>query len=83
MTGRIRAFVQLALACAALAGAAVCWLNARHTIGVAPIADGQPSTTALVYDPQLLLLTMILVTTAGVLAVTAGARLRTRVRPSS
>ncbi len=46
---------------------------------VAPIADGQPSTTSLVYDPQLLLLTLVLVTIAGVLAVVGLARLR-RVR---
>ncbi len=76
MTGRLRAFAQLVLACVALAGAVLCWLNARHTVGVAPVAEGQPSTTALVYNPQLLLLTMILLTTAGVLAVTGAARLR-------
>jgi hypothetical protein len=76
VNGRYRAVVRLAVACAALVGAAVSWVNARHTVSVAPIAEGQPSTTALVYDPQLLLLTMILVTTAGVLAVTGVARLR-------
>ncbi|MDT5146099.1 MAG: hypothetical protein QOC58_744 [Mycobacterium sp.] len=84
MTGRYRAFAQLAVACAVLGGAAVSWLNARHTVSVAPIAEGQPSTTALVYDPQLLLLTMILLTTAGVLVVTGVARLRRApARPTS
>ena len=75
------------MACAALVGAGVSWVHARRTVGVAPIADGQPSTTTLVYDPQLLLLTMVLVTTAGVLTVIGVAKLRrTRqgmVRPSS
>jgi hypothetical protein len=73
---RVRALVMLALACAALAGAGVTWVHARHTVRVAPIADGQPFTASLVYDPQLLLLTLLLVTTAGVLAVLGIARLR-------
>jgi hypothetical protein len=74
--GRLRAVIELGLALAALAGAVVTWLHARHTVGVAPIADGQPSTTSLVYDPQQLLLTMLLATLAGVLVVVGAARLR-------
>lgn len=70
-----RAFVELGLACAALVGAGVSWVHARHTVSVAPIADGQRFTTSLVYSPQLLLLTLVLVTTAGVLAVVGAARL--------
>jgi cell division protein FtsX len=70
-----RALVELGLACAALAGAGVSWVHASHTVRVAPIADGQPFTTSLVYSPQLLLLTLVLVTTAGVLAVVGGGRL--------
>ncbi|BBX65068.1 hypothetical protein MSAS_42420 [Mycobacterium saskatchewanense] len=76
MIGRYRALVELGLACAALVGALVSWVNARHMVGVAPIADGQPSTTALVYDPQALLLTMLLLIAAGVLGVLGAARLR-------
>ena len=76
MIARYRALVELGLACAALAGAGVSWSHARHMVGVAPIADGQPFTTSLVFDPQLLLLTLVLVTTAGVLAVVGTARLR-------
>ncbi|HTD79275.1 MAG TPA: hypothetical protein VK898_16670 [Chloroflexota bacterium] len=85
MIARSRALVLLGLAFAALAGAGVSWTHARHTMGVAPIAEGQPATTSLVYDPQLLLLTLLLVTTAGVLAVLAIARLRRvrRAKPSS
>jgi hypothetical protein len=85
--GRLWAVLELALALAALAGAGVCWLHARHTVGVAPVADGQPSTTALVYDPQQLLLTMLLAIVAGVLLVVGVVRLRRarpgRFRPSS
>jgi NO-binding membrane sensor protein with MHYT domain len=73
---RYRAAVELGLACAALVGAGISWSRTRHTVGVAPIADGQPFTTSLVYNPQLLLLTMVLVTTAGVLVVVGVARLR-------
>jgi polyferredoxin len=79
---RFRALVELGLALAALVGAGVSWSHARHTVGVAPIADGQPFTTSLVYVPQQLLLTMLLLTVAGVLAVVGAARLR-RSRPSS
>ena len=82
MIGRIRGLLELGLALAALAGAGISWLHARHTVGVAPIADGQPFTTSLVYHPQQLLLTTLLLTVAGVLAVVGAARLR-RPRPSS
>lgn len=86
--GAVRALVELGLACAALVGAGVSWVHARHTVLVAPIADGQRFTTSLVYNPQLLLLTLVLATTAGVLAVVGAARLlRARtprdVKPSS
>ena len=70
-----RALFELGLACAALVGGRVSWVHARHTVRVAPIADGQPFTTSLVYTPELLLLTLVLVTTAGVLAVVGIARL--------
>jgi hypothetical protein len=73
---RYGALVELALAFAALVGAGVSWSHARHTVAVAPIADGQPFTTSLAYDPQQLLLTMLLLTIAGVLAVVGTFRLR-------
>lgn len=77
MTARaVRALVELGLACAALVGAGVSWVHARHTVVVAPIADGERFTTSLVYSPRLLLLTMVLVTAAGVLAVVGIARLK-------
>ena len=76
MIARYRALVELILAGAALVGAGVSWSHAGRIVDVAPIADGQPSTTSLVYDPQLLLLTLVLVTTAGVLTVVGVAGLR-------
>ena len=76
MIARYRALVELVLAGAALVGAGLSWSHAHRTVGVAPIADGQPSTTSMVYDPQLLLLTLVLLTSAGLLAVVGVARLR-------
>jgi hypothetical protein len=76
---RYRALAELALACVALVGGLGSWSRSHHATAVAPIADGQPFTTSTVYDPQLLLLTLILLTSAGVLAVVGTARLR-RVR---
>jgi NO-binding membrane sensor protein with MHYT domain len=73
--GRYRALVELALAGAALVGAGVCWSHASQPRGVAPVAEGQPYTTSLVYDPQLLLLTMLLAIIAGLFAVAGAARL--------
>ena len=76
MIARSRAVIELVLACAAFVGALLSWTGSHHTVSVAPIADGQPSTTSLTYDPQLLMLALILLTTAGVLAVAGIARLR-------
>jgi hypothetical protein len=72
---RFRAFIELALACAAVAGCVASWSGVRSTVAVAPVADGQPVTTSVVYDPQLLLLTLLLATAAGMLAVVGVARL--------
>ena len=72
----IRALVELSIAGAAFVGGGVSWSRSHHTVAVAPIADGQPFTTSMVYDPQLLLLTLLLLTSAGVLAVAGTARQR-------
>jgi hypothetical protein len=77
---RFRAIVELLLACAAVAGCAISWSAVRSTVTVAPVANGQPVTTAVVYDPSLLLLTLLLATAAGMLAVVGTARLRRVVR---
>jgi hypothetical protein len=79
VTPRGRAVAELVFACAAVLGCAVSWARARNTVAVPPIADGQPATTSVAYDPQLLLLSLLLATVAGVLVVVGTARLR-RVR---
>ena len=76
MMARPRAVIELILACVAAVGCAVSWSGVRSTVPVAPIADGQPVTASVVYDPQLLLLTLLLAAAAGVLAVIGVARLR-------
>ncbi|GAA4291160.1 hypothetical protein GCM10023161_36980 [Mycobacterium paraffinicum] len=75
--------VELGLACAAFVGAGVSWSRSHHPVAVAPIADGQPFTTSTVYDPQLLLLTLLLLTSAGVLAVVGTTRHLRERRPKT
>lgn len=76
MKARARAVAELVLACAAVLGCALSWSHAHDTVIVPPIADGQPDTTSVNYDPQLLLLSLLLATVAGVLAVVGIATLR-------
>ncbi|WP_421842322.1 hypothetical protein [Mycobacterium sp.] len=76
MIARYRALAELALAGAALVGAVVSWSRTRSVVAVAPVADGLQATTSVVYDPQLLMLTLLLATVAGVLAVLGAGRLR-------
>lgn len=71
-----RAMVELALAAAALVATAFSWLQTRSTVAVAPVADGQPSTMSVVYDPQQLVLTLMLATVAGIFAVLGVVRIR-------
>ncbi|OBK74239.1 hypothetical protein [Mycobacterium sp. 1165178.9] len=79
-----RAMLELGLACVALICSGLSWRHSHHMVTVAPIASGQPSTTSLTYDPQLLLLTLVLLTGAGVLAIVGIARLRrARSRPTA
>ncbi|MDT5167393.1 MAG: hypothetical protein QOD02_708 [Mycobacterium sp.] len=73
---RFRAVVELVVAAAAAVGCAVSWSAVRSTVAVAPVVAGQPVTTSVVYDPPLLLLTLLLATVAGMLAVVGTARLR-------
>ncbi|MBY0442468.1 MAG: hypothetical protein K2Q25_10095 [Mycobacteriaceae bacterium] len=75
MTGRFRAAGELGLSCIAVIGCVLSWLQARTVVVVAPIAAGQPETLSAVYDPQLLLLSLVLAMTAGVLMVLGAARL--------
>ena len=80
---RIRAVIELALACAAVVGCAISWSAVRSTVAVAPVAAGQPVTTSVAYDPPLLLLTLLLATAAGMLLVIGIARLRRVARPTT
>jgi NO-binding membrane sensor protein with MHYT domain len=73
---RFWAVAELMLACAAVLGCAISWSDVRSTVDVAPVMKGQPVTTSVVYDPPLLLLTLLLATVAGMLAVVGAARLR-------
>jgi hypothetical protein len=80
---RFRAIVELVLACAAAVGCAISWSGVRSTVAVAPVVDGQPVTSSVVYNPSLLLLTLLLATAAGMLAVIGVARLRRTSRRST
>lgn len=66
---RVRATVQLVLGIVAAIGCAWSWLQVRSTIGVAPVASGEPSTTSVVFSAPMLVLTFLLAAAAGVLLV--------------
>ena len=74
----MRHVIQLVVACLALAGAAVSWLQVRSLVDVAPVTAGQPATTSVAYDPPMMLLALLLATAAGVLAVLGIAGFRRR-----
>ncbi len=76
MTARRRAILELLLAIVAAAGCVLSWLAAQSTVAVAPVIEGEPMTTSVIYSAPLLVLSLILATVAGVLAVVAVARLR-------
>ncbi|MCG7596513.1 hypothetical protein [Mycobacterium sp. PSTR-4-N] len=73
---RRRTLVVLTLGVLAAVGCVASWLAASRTVVVAPVLDGQPSTTSVVYYAPLLTLSLLLATIAGVLVVLAVARLR-------
>lgn len=68
--------VQLGAAALAAVGAVLAWLAVRSVVDVPPVAEGQPATVSVVYDPPLMVLTWVLGTTAGVLAVLGVSGLR-------
>jgi hypothetical protein len=77
----MRARIELVLAVVAAVGCVLSWLAARSTVEVAPVLDGQPMTTSVVYSPPLLMASLFLATVAGVLAVLGVARWR-RTKPA-
>jgi hypothetical protein len=70
--------VELVLAVVAAVGSVLSWLAASSTVVVAPVLDGEPPTTSVVYSAPLLVLSLFLATLAGVLIVVGVARLRRR-----
>ena len=76
----MRARIELALAVVAAVGCVLSWLGAQESVVVAPVLDGEPQTTSVIYSPPLLVLSLLLATVAGVLAVVAVARLRRRAK---
>jgi hypothetical protein len=74
----VKARIELVLAVVAAVGCVLSWLAAESTVVVAPVLDGEPQTTSIVYSPPLLVLALTLATVAGVLAVVGIARLRRR-----
>ena len=78
---RARHIVQLVLAALAAVGAVLAWVSVTSMVDVAPVAEGQPATVSVVYDPPLMMLTWLLATAAGVLTVLGVVGLR-RARPS-
>lgn len=71
-----RAVLELVVAAVAAVGCVLSWIAAATTIEVAPVLDGEPSTTAISYSPPLLVLSLMLAGLAGVLIVVGIARLR-------
>ena len=76
VTGRRRAVLELVLAVAAAVGGVASWVRAESTVMIAPIANGESSTTSVAYSSPLLFLAFVLGTLAGVLAVVGVARWR-------
>ncbi|OBK10649.1 hypothetical protein [Mycobacterium asiaticum] len=85
MNRGVRAGLELIVAVAALVATVLSWAATRSVIQVAPVAEGQPPTTSVIYDPQQLVLTLSLATVAGIFAVVAVARMRRSgsVKPTS
>lgn len=81
MTTR-RAVVELLLAGCAAVGCVLSWLAAGSEVAVAPVLEGEPTMTSMVYSPPLLTLALLLATLAGVLVVLGVSRLRRRTPPS-
>ncbi|CRZ16297.1 hypothetical protein [Mycolicibacterium neworleansense] len=71
-----RAVLEFVVAAVAAVGCVLSWIAARTTVEVAPVLDGEPATTAVIYSAPLLVLALALAGLAGVLTVLGIARLR-------
>jgi hypothetical protein len=76
MTQKRRAILELVLVVVLAACAVWAWFAAQSVVTVAPIVEGEPQTTSVVYSPPMLVLMLLLATAAGILAVDGIARLR-------
>ena len=64
-----RAVLEVVLAVAAAVGCVASWLSAQTSVVLAPVSDGEPTTTSVEYDPFWLFIALVLGTLAGVLLV--------------
>jgi hypothetical protein len=71
-----QALIEVVLGLVAAVGCVATWLWAQSSVVVAPVSDGEPATTSVVYDPFLLSIAFLLGTLAGVLLVVGGTRWR-------
>jgi len=76
VTYSVRHTVQLVMGAVAIAAAVLCWLQVTSLVDVPPVTEGQPATVSVVYDPPLMMLSWLLATVGGVLAVLGAAGLR-------
>lgn len=78
-----RHVVQLVLAAAGVAVAALLWPATSTPVDIAPVTDGEPASVSIVYHAPVLLLVWLLATTAGVLVVLGVAGVRRRRAPGA
>ncbi len=78
MSRKARAVLGLVLAGLLAVGCVISWLAARSPMVVAPVLEGEPETTLLVYRAPMAVLSLLLATAAGVLVVVSVATLRRR-----
>jgi hypothetical protein len=78
----MKARVELVLAVVAAVGCVLSWLAASSTVVVAPVLEGEPMTTSVVYSAPLIVLSLFLATVAGVLTVLGIAQRRRNPGPN-
>lgn len=76
MTNRTLGVAQLLIAGVALVGCVLTWLASASIASVPPIIEGEPTMSSTVYDPSLVLLSLVLGAAAGVAVVAGVARLK-------